>query len=142
MSDLLPFPDNGAGAPASETRSDSTSHTESIARNVNLHPPARRNAPKGTSDTAARRISGYSGKLRAKVYAWIISRGEDGGTDDEGEAALGICCQTYTPRRRELVQLGLVVDSGRRRPTSSGRPAAVWVAVTCGAVPVATGGAK
>jgi hypothetical protein len=107
-------------------------HPEHIARTVKLNPPARRNAPQGTSDTAARCISACAGTLRSKVLGWIISRGEHGGTDDEGEAALGIRCQTWTPRRRELVQLGLVVDSGRRRPTASGRPAAVWVAVPVG----------
>jgi len=48
-------------------------------------------------------------------------------TDDEGEEALGILAQTYTPRRGELVKLKLIVDSGMRRKTRSGRPAAAWV---------------
>lgn len=92
-----------------------------------LTPPARRNAPAGTSDVAARRIVGHAKDLRARVLAFIVGQGTHGATDDEGEAALGIKCQTYTPRRGELVALGLVVDSGRRRNTASGRPAAVWV---------------
>ena len=92
-----------------------------------LTPPARRNAPQGTSDVAAGRIAGYAKDLRARVLAFIVEQGPHGATDDEGEAVLGIKPQTYTPRRGELVALGLVVDSGRRRNTASGRPAAVWV---------------
>lgn len=53
--------------------------------------------------------------------------GSHGASADEGEAVLGFKPQTYTPRRGELVALGLVVDSGRRPNTASGRPAAVWV---------------
>lgn len=92
-----------------------------------LTPPARHNAPAGTSGVAADRIAGHAKDLRARVLAFIVGQGPHGATDDEGEAALGIKCQTYTPRRGELVALGLVVDSGRRRNTASGRPAAVWV---------------
>ncbi|MFZ2874575.1 MAG: hypothetical protein WAZ94_08840 [Phycisphaerales bacterium] len=92
-----------------------------------LTPPARHNAPPGTSGVAADRIAGHAKDLRARVLAFIVGQGPHGVTDDEGETALGIKCQTYTPRRGELVALGLVVDSGRRRNTASGRPAAVWV---------------
>lgn len=94
---------------------------------IRLMPPARRNAPPGTSEKAAERIAGCAGTLRDRVQQHIASSGADGSTDDEGEAALSMKPQTYTPRRGELVALGIVVDSGRRRPTSSGRPAAVWV---------------
>ena len=90
-------------------------------------PPARHNAPAGTSEVAAALIDGSAKDLRARVLAFIIERGQHGATDDEGEAALGIKPQTYTPRRGELAKLGLVADSGERRPTASGRPAAVWV---------------
>ncbi len=92
-----------------------------------LTPPARHNAPSGTSGVAADRIAGHAKDLRARVLAFIVEQGPHGATDDEGEAALGIKPQTYTPRRGELVALRLVVDSGRRRNTASGRPAAVWV---------------
>ena len=95
-----------------------------------LTPPARHNAPSGTSGVAADRIAGHAKDLRARVLAFIVGQGPHGATDDEGEAALGIKCQTYTPRRGELVALGLVVDSGRRRNTASGRPAAVWITAT------------
>ena len=91
-----------------------------------LMPPVRNDAPE-TSRVAADRIAGHAKDLRARVLAFIVEQGPHGATDDEGEAVLGIKPQTYTPRRGELVALGLVVDSGRRRNTASGRPAAVWV---------------
>lgn len=94
-----------------------------------LQPPSHRNAPIGTSEVAAEMIAGRSPKLRLEVYEAIVRAGLDGLTDREGETMLGLGCQTYTPRRNELVRLGQVVDSGRRRKTESGRPAAVWVAV-------------
>ena len=111
----------GAGVNGPNTSPDSTS-----AR-LPLTPPARHNAPPGTSGVAADRIAGHAKDLRARVLAFIVGQGPHGATDDEGEAVLGIKPQTYTPRRGELVALGLVVDSGRRRNTASGRPAAVWV---------------
>jgi hypothetical protein len=100
---------------------------EHTAACVPMRPPARRNAPPGTSDAAAERIMPHAPDARGRILAFIASRGPDGATDDEGETALGIRCQSYTPRRGELARLGLVVDSGRRRPTGSGCPAAVWI---------------
>ena len=98
------------------------------AARLELSPPAHHNAPAGTSSVAASLIAGHAKDLRSLVLAFIVRQGPHGGTDDDGESALGIRCSTYTPRRGELVKLGLVVDSGRRRNTASGRPAAVWVA--------------
>ncbi|MCC5822627.1 MAG: hypothetical protein LAT64_03540 [Phycisphaerales bacterium] len=66
---------------------------------------------------------------RGQVLAHLIARGNAGSTDEEGEKALGIKLRTYTPRRGELVKLGLVRDSGRHRRTDAGCRAVVWVAV-------------
>jgi hypothetical protein len=96
-----------------------------------LDAPAHRNAPAGTSDVAAARIVPIAGKVRRRVYDAILARGPEGLTDAEGETALGLRSQSYTPRRNELVRLGLVADSGRRRRTPSNRPAAVWIATGC-----------
>ena len=104
------------------------SHPKPTAASVRMTPPARRNAPRGTSDEAARRIAGHSGTVRERILTYLRDRGPEGVTDHEGEQTLGIRPQTYTPRRRELVQLGLVTDSGTRRPTDTGRPAAAWIA--------------
>jgi len=78
---------------------------------------------------AFHRIGPVSGEYRARVLAFIRSRGSAGATDRETEAALNIIAQTVTPRRGELVTDGLVADSRMRRPTPSGRMAVVWVAV-------------
>lgn len=95
-----------------------------------LTPPARHNAPAGTSGVAADRIAGYAAKQRNDVLAVIAKAGAFGATDAEIESATGIRAQSVSPRCGELRVLGLVVDSGRRRPTPRGRPAAVWIAAT------------
>lgn len=115
-----------APRPGSNGASADDQTTENLTRRP-LTPPARHNAPAGTSSVAADRIADHAKDLRARVLAFIVSQGPHGATDDEGESALGIKPQTYTPRRGELVALRLVIDSGRRRNTASGRPAAVWV---------------
>lgn len=108
------------------------------ASNQNIHPKsnsvrrrcpasARHNAPPGTSDVAAARIAGHAAKQRADVLAVIVKAGGFGATDAEIELAAGIRAQSVSPRRGELRALCLIVDSGRRRPTPRGRPAAVWV---------------
>jgi hypothetical protein len=94
---------------------------------IDLTPPAHRNAPKGTSEVAAKMAWPFVKKQAGRVLDYIAARGPEGATDDEGEAALGIKSQSYTPLRGKLVKAGLVEDSGRRRHTSSKRPAAVWV---------------
>lgn len=91
-------------------------------------PPAARGSE--TSREAAQRIQGGANRLRARVLAWFIDRGPAGGTDEEAQLALAMKTQTETPRRNELMKMGLLVDSGRRRPTSSGRQATVWVVAT------------
>lgn len=67
-------------------------------------------------------------RLRDQVYDFIFFLGARGATDDEGYTALGMVVQTYSPRRGELVKLGLVKPSTCRRRTASGRHAIVWVA--------------
>jgi hypothetical protein len=88
--------------------------------------PARRNAPPGTSEVSAQRIATAAPSLRDMVLALLRERGARGATDQEIQAELGLPSNTQIPRRWELVNLGLVVDSGERRPTPSGRRAAVW----------------
>lgn len=52
---------------------------------------------------------------------------DPGITDQEGQGITGIGPQTYTPRRKELSDRGLVEDSGKTRRTRSGCRAIVWV---------------
>ena len=68
-----------------------------------------------------------TGNLRSRVLRYIEERG--GATDEEAQLALGMSPSTQRPRRVELVQSGAVRDSGRTRPTRSGRQAVVWEVV-------------
>ncbi|MEO1584199.1 MAG: hypothetical protein AAFR96_06465 [Planctomycetota bacterium] len=96
-------------------------------RHGDPQPPAHRHAPHGTSEVAARMIRHRAPGQRARVLAAIRAAGSEGLTDDEGERQTGLKPQSYTPRRNELAKAGLIRDTGTRRPTESGRPAAVWV---------------
>ncbi len=79
-----------------------------------------------TSYAAAKAIEQSAETIRGRVYRYIQAM--DGATDDEVEWALNLRHQTASARRRELVLLGLVVDSSWRRPTRSGTNATIWVA--------------
>lgn len=109
----------GAGVFGQDVQRNSTSFP--------LQPPAHRNAPAGTSEVAACRIAGHAPKQLADVLAVIVKAGAFGATDAEIEIATGMRAQSVSPRRGDLRKRGLIVDSGRRRPTPRGRPAAVWV---------------
>jgi len=82
-----------------------------------------------TSEAAAESIKGFAGSLRYRILQYILSRGQEGATDDEIERFFGMRHQTVSARRRELVQQGHIETSELRRRTSSGRTATVWKAV-------------
>lgn len=65
--------------------------------------------------------------LRDKVLNYISQSGDHGATDEELQQALFMAGNTERPRRDELLSMGLIRDSGRRRKTSSNRDAIVWV---------------
>ena len=94
-------------------------------------PPHERGSE--TSRDAAVSMIEASDSLRSRVYRVLVSRGEKGATDDQLERTLHVETgrrqrhQTISARRRELVLLGLVRDSGQTRLTSSAREATVWV---------------
>lgn len=81
-----------------------------------------------TSRAAAESMVEAAGTLRSKVRIYIVTEGYDGATDDEVEVALGLKSNTARPRRHELMERSLVMDSGRTRKTRSGRDATVWIA--------------
>lgn len=95
----------------------------------NVTPAFRTDAP-ATSREAALSMVGAAKRQRPDVLAFLIERGDAGATDAEIEDALGMRHQSASPRRGELVAAGLVVDSGKRRPTPSGRRAIVWRVAT------------
>jgi transcription initiation factor IIE alpha subunit len=80
-----------------------------------------------TSRQAARDV--LAKPMREIVLEALIHRGNRGATDDELQTALGMDPSTERPRRVELERAGLVIDSGERRKTRSGREAVVWMAV-------------
>ena len=87
--------------------------------------PAVSGAPE-TQLAAAISVYPTSGSMRRRVLDIIIASGARGMTDDELEAFLRARHQSVSARRNELARLGWIADSGDRRPTSSGREAAVW----------------
>ena len=81
-----------------------------------------------TSRAAAESIRPEAGTLSAAVFAFIVGAGKRGATDGEIQRALHLAGDTERPRRRALQQRGLIIDSGHRRKTPSGREAVVWTA--------------
>ena len=127
-----PDPKNDAAPSANGASANGQDAPKSTPRNARRKPnsiaPAHRHAPPGTSRVAAARVMPRATAQAAQILAHIQACGEHGCTDDEGETALGIIPQSYTPRRRWLAQRGDVVATDRRRPTRRGCPATVWVA--------------
>ena len=92
------------------------------------HPP--RAAPSSTADTrreAGRSIDAHLQRLQAAVLRFLEERGPRGATDEQIHEALELSGDTARARRCELRDAGLIVDSGRRRKTRTGRRAVVWV---------------
>ena len=81
-----------------------------------------------TSVAAAESMREPAKGKRGRVLLEIRVAGDTGATDDELEQTTGWRHQTVSARRRELVLLHYIKDSGRQRKTSSGRNAIVWVA--------------
>jgi CRP-like cAMP-binding protein len=80
-----------------------------------------------TSNEAAAAIEPFSQRQRDILYAYVCDQYMLGTTNQEAEEALGMPAQTITPRMLELRKEGLVVDSGMKRKTRSGRRAIVWI---------------
>lgn len=80
-----------------------------------------------TSLEAAVMIEPRADTLRRVVFDFIKSRGDRGATDEEVQMSLAMNTSTQRPRRVELVEGGLVRDSGHRRLTRARRKAVVWI---------------
>lgn len=85
-----------------------------------------------TQRQAAILVYPATGTQRRDVLDCIAGSGERGCTDEEVQQKLAMRVQTETPRRNELVDDGWIEDSGRTRPTTSGREATVWVLTASG----------
>jgi hypothetical protein len=80
--------------------------------------------PHDTTLAAALKIK--SGTGRRKVYD-VLWQNPKGLTDEQIMERTGLRHNTEHPRRWDLVNMGLVVDSGRRRKTETDNLAIVWV---------------
>ncbi len=83
--------------------------------------------PLDTRAASARRIAPLVGDMLHQVRRFVDGRGVYGATDEEIRLGLDMRADTARARRCELRDGRLVHDSGRRRPTASGRLAAVWI---------------
>jgi hypothetical protein len=86
-----------------------------------------------TERRAAWEVMPASGSQRLRVLEAIDNAGSEGRTDQELEDELDIQRPSAGNRRGELMTGGWVRDSGRRRPTRSGKDAVVWVLTDAGA---------
>lgn len=89
-----------------------------------FHPPYQ---PHSRTSLAAARSLKPSWLAGKRLQVWSALRhATDGLTDEEGIALTSLSPSSYRPRRVELVEAGLVVDSGLTRPSLSGRQMTVW----------------
>lgn len=80
------------------------------------------------SDTSLEAAISMDGEPRAKQTAVVrntLARFPEGLTRDEIEVITGLLTASATARVAEMKRLGEVVDTGKRRPTRTGRTAAV-----------------
>lgn len=91
---------------------------------LSYSPPAQKHS--ATSQAAAKSITPHLGPLHRAVLG-LLGEHPDGLTDEEMMDLLDLGGNTVRPRRRELQLMGRIKDSGRVRPTKSGRDAVVWV---------------
>jgi hypothetical protein len=83
--------------------------------------------PRDTQIQAALKALPRSGTARGKVLEYIAGRGDAGATDDEIAERLRMSPNTARPRRNELMKGGWIEDSTKRRASSAGGEAIVWV---------------
>jgi hypothetical protein len=81
-----------------------------------------------TRAAAAVTIGPLRASMQERVLQFLRGRGDFGATDEEIHQATHLNPSSVRPRRGELVDAGQVADSGRTRPSSSGRPCVVWIA--------------
>lgn len=74
---------------------------------------------------AAKNALERAGEVTLRVLEFLIKRKLEGATYTEVQDALGVA--SAQQRLSDLVQRGLVVDSGERRKTPRGSRARVWV---------------
>lgn len=92
------------------------------------YPPHQQN-----SDTSRESAKAVAPNFSARMMLILEKIAIVGGmTDEEGQYGLEIDGNSYRPARVTLAKHGLIMDSGERRKTNSGRSAVVWVATHLG----------
>jgi hypothetical protein len=86
------------------------------------YPPHQHNSD--TSRESAKAVAPNFSARMMRILEKISSVG--GMTDEEGQYGLEIDGNSYRPARVTLAKHGLILDSGERRKTNSGRNAVVW----------------
>lgn len=81
---------------------------------------------KSTSRIARESIAPVLSTIKQLVLD-TIRKSPNGLNCDECEAITGLKHQTCSARFRDLKDMGLIVKTGERRNTRSGRPADVWI---------------
>jgi DNA-binding MarR family transcriptional regulator len=77
-----------------------------------------------TSVSAAKAATPAMTGNRARVLSYIIRYGPI--TQDQLADRMNMPIQSVNPRVNELARMNLIRDTGERRPTRSGKRAAVW----------------
>ena len=80
-----------------------------------------------TTSLAARSSPRPAKAQRQMIFLHLLDKGPFGATLEEIEKELNLAGNTVRPRRLELEEKLLVVNSGTTRPTCSGRQAVVWI---------------
>ena len=93
---------------------------------INRPAPVHRQAH-DTERAAAAMVYPRTGTLRHLALHALALNNANGLTHGELAVITGKRHYSIAPRVTELVELGWVIDSGRRRPTDTGSPAIVWV---------------
>lgn len=82
-----------------------------------------------TSVAAARSIEPTAVSLCGRVLEAIRATREHGLTCDDVKSRLGLSHQTGSARIWDLHRRDLICDSGKRRPSATGRASIVWIAI-------------
>jgi hypothetical protein len=88
-----------------------------------------RRKSKDTSIAAAVSIAPEIPNIEAQVYAYARSRGNNGFTDEELNEHFKTTKSSYRSRRADLVEQGLIADTGVRTKNAGGRFTIVWRAL-------------
>lgn len=88
-----------------------------------------RRKSKDTSIAAAASIAPEVPNIQAQVYAYAKQRGGQGFTDDQLNEHFKTTKSTYRSRRADLVEQGLIIDTGIRAKNEGGRFTIIWRAL-------------